>query len=456
MNKVQVIDQIMGSGKTEGIINEMGRNRETKYLYVGPLLTEVERVLDAVVDMSEPDLQHKPEGEDTASKLSNIKDLLRKEKRICTTHALFQRFDNETVELLEGYTLILDETMECIRIERHLTDLDYQLFIDSGICSVDAETQRVHWKSEHSASGLIKQKELRELKNQCDMGSLYYKGYSDFSLEDSPEIDYQESNKKHWLWVYPPQVFKAFDVVKILTYNFENTPMHSYFQIHGMEVDIEKKDDTEEKIKIRDRIFLVDDPRYNSIGEYRLSWSGYRAMQKDKQNGVLQAESIGNALEGVFRTYGNGSKQYNMWTCYKDQMNYICKDGKKLKYRLFDNVDHSKVYKSGSNEGKCSGTFIYHSAKAVNQYGHKKIVAYPIDKHINNNLNNILKWWGHPVDVKKYALNEMTQWIWRSAIRNKDKIILFIPKPRMRDMFVEWLGKCEIITRENVTKFWSY
>ena len=445
MNKIQIVDQIMGSGKTEGIIKEIDENRETKYLYVGPLLSEVKRVLDDVVDMSEPDLQHKPEGEDAASKLSNLKDLLRNEKRICTTHALFQRFDQETVELLKGYTLILDETMECIRVERQYTKLDYQLLIDSGVCSVDPDTQQVHWKSENSTSGLIRPKELREFKNQCDMGSLYYKGQLDFPQDDSQEVADKESNK-HWLWVYPPQVFRAFDAVKILTYNFEDTPTHSYFKIHGFEVEIEKKDDTEEKERIRSLIYLVDESRYNYIGEFRLSWSGYRDMKNEGD--IEQAEAIGNALKNMFRTYGN-KKYYNMWTCYKDQMNYIAKNGKKNKYNtFFDCDDHSKVYKSGPNEGKCSGTFIYHSAKAVNQYGHKRIVAYPIDKHINHNLGNILKWWGFPADREKYALNEMIQWVWRSAIRNKQKIVLFIPKDRMRNMFLEWLGGCKTTSKD--------
>lgn len=39
-----------------------------------------------------------------------------------------------------------------------------------------------------------------------------------------------------------------------------------------------------------------------------------------------------------------------------------------------------------------------------------------------------------------WALSEMLQWIWRSAIRNGQKITVYIPSKRMRKLLLQWLN----------------
>lgn len=43
ITKIEVLDAIMGSGKTHGIIKWMLSNPSNKYLYISPMLTEVEQ-----------------------------------------------------------------------------------------------------------------------------------------------------------------------------------------------------------------------------------------------------------------------------------------------------------------------------------------------------------------------------------------------------------------------------
>ena len=38
-----------------------------------------------------------------------------------------------------------------------------------------------------------------------------------------------------------------------------------------------------------------------------------------------------------------------------------------------------------------------------------------------------------------YALTELIQWVWRSRVRRGEPIILYLPSPRMRRLFEEWL-----------------
>ena len=38
-----------------------------------------------------------------------------------------------------------------------------------------------------------------------------------------------------------------------------------------------------------------------------------------------------------------------------------------------------------------------------------------------------------------YALNMLVQWVWRSAVRDGQKIRLYLPSQRMRNILYEWL-----------------
>ena len=44
----------------------------------------------------------------------------------------------------------------------------------------------------------------------------------------------------------------------------------------------------------------------------------------------------------------------------------------------------------------------------------------------------------------KFALSELVQFVYRSAIRNGKPIDVYIPSKRMRDLFLEWLKKPNI------------
>ena len=55
-----------------------------------------------------------------------------------------------------------------------------------------------------------------------------------------------------------------------------------------------------------------------------------------------------------------------------------------------------------------------------------------------------LKARGVIVNQEGYALSEMIQWIWRSAIRNEtDEIIVYVPSARMRTLLQAWLEELQ-------------
>ena len=46
---------------------------------------------------------------------------------------------------------------------------------------------------------------------------------------------------------------------------------------------------------------------------------------------------------------------------------------------------------------------------------------------------------GGKIDHNAFALSEMVQWVWRSAIRDGNPITLYIPSDRMYHLFTNWL-----------------
>lgn len=48
---------------------------------------------------------------------------------------------------------------------------------------------------------------------------------------------------------------------------------------------------------------------------------------------------------------------------------------------------------------------------------------------------------GVNIDEETWALSELIQWLFRSAIREENKINIYIPSKRMRSLLQEWLEK---------------
>lgn len=424
-NKIKIIDRIMGAGKTTKAIEEMNSNSDKNYLYVGPLLNEVERIKTGceAVKMKEPDLEHKTDGEETASKLENLKSLLRRGRNIATTHALFKMFDTEVIELVGDYTLVLDETIDCVSRVHELSDWDFEVLVKGEVLTVGDEgdagdvdnggiARRVNW-NKMPDSRVFSRRLLKQLKGWCDTGYLYY--------------------TSGLVWIYPPEVFKAFSGVQILTYNFKGSTMDKYLEMNGFEVVIDKEDDQKKKSEIKKLCHVVDTPRYNRIGEeHTLSFGSYRKMDK------ATLEKIGIVVENMFRNYGN-SISTNMWTCPKPQMKGVAATHRigTLRFKRFNALDHKSP----------RGTFIYCGARATNDYRKKTTVAYLLNRFMDPLIKKYYSDFGFPIEKKNeevFALNEMIQWIWRSAIREEKEITLFLPSSTMRTLFNNWLDSTTV------------
>ena len=79
------------------------------------------------------------------------------------------------------------------------------------------------------------------------------------------------------------------------------------------------------------------------------------------------------------------------------------------------------------------------NARASNGYADKVVMVHVFDRHPNVSVTNYLRVHGVEFSKERFAINELVQWLWRSAIRNGHPIHVAILSKRMRDMLLTWL-----------------
>ena len=88
-----------------------------------------------------------------------------------------------------------------------------------------------------------------------------------------------------------------------------------------------------------------------------------------------------------------------------------------------------------------SKSFLACNARATNEYMDRVSVAYLCNRYFNPILKGFFLDQHIRVDENGWALSELLQFIFRSAIRNEEEINIYIPSFRMRTLLEEWIEK---------------
>lgn len=396
--EIKVCDTIMGSGKTESAITLMNTDASSRYIFITPYLNEVERIKRSCEDRHFVSPRNFGEG-----KLSNLHQLLENGVNIASTHALFKAYSGETLRLLreQNYKLILDEVFSAVEnIEIHKDDI--QLLLGNGVITC-TENSSVRWE-DYEYNG-----DFSGIKEKCLAG--------DITLHQNHLM----------LWTFPIEIFKAFDDVIILTYLFNAQIQKYYFDMNGIKLrqigtlyergqyhfcDYPTASPYVKELK--KKIHIVDNKKLNAIGDdnFALSASWYRRAIKSQ--GQPQIKVLKNNLFNFFHNIAKSPSGQNLWTSFKD----------------YQKILTGKGYTNG---------FLSYNTRATNEHRKRNCLAYCVNVFFNPFMKNYFLDYG--VDVKEdvYALSEMVQWIWRSAIRDGEEIWVYIPSSRMRTLLEKWL-----------------
>lgn len=213
--KITIVDSIMGSGKTSWAIQYINEsNDRTKFMFVTPYLTAVNRIIESTTkEFVEPESQD--------GKLNHLKELIRQGKNIVCSHELLKRTDSELIELIEAehYTLILDEVMDVIS-EINMSSDDIRLLLnskdDKGNPTINVDSKgKVQWNNPEYMNGSYEV--IRNLAN-ADRLMLH-----------------EEKKILKMYWLFPPQLFKAFEDIYILTYMFNGQIQRYYYNLFNFE-----------------------------------------------------------------------------------------------------------------------------------------------------------------------------------------------------------------------------
>lgn len=398
--KVNIVDAVMGAGKSQSVINYINQDDESRFLVITPYLDEIKRYKKYC---SKKNFKT-PLFENGKTKLDDIKRLISKGENIISTHALFQRFDNELIDMCRAanYILIMDEVANVVD-EYSISKQDYQVLVNT-YTTINPETKQLIWKNEHD--NYIGKFENE--KRLCELGSLVCYG-------DSLMV-----------WLFPIETFNSFREIYILTYRFDLQMQkyyydyyklpYKYLSVVGDSMDtyhlVDYSDDINYiKYDYRKLIHICDIDKLNMIGdrESDLSKSWYERNKKNISMSILK-----NNISNFFRNIRNDCSTDNIWTTFKDFYSYL----------------KGKGYTKG---------FLPLNSRATNEYRDRTSVVYPVNRYLNPFVKNFFTTNNIDVDEDGYALSEMLQFIWRSAIRNGEEIWVYIPSIRMRNLLKQWI-----------------
>ena len=159
-------------------------------------------------------------------------------------------------------------------------------------------------------------------------------------------------------------------------------------------------------------IHICENSKLNGIGEAENSLS--KAWYQRNRNNVL-IRTLKNDTGNFFKNYMKTKTRENLWTTFKDYQKAI------------------------SGKGYAKG-FLSCNMRATNEYRDRVAVAYLINKFFNPNVKHFFAENGIEVDEDAYALSEMVQFVWRSAVREGGEIWLYAPSKRMRLLFRAFLN----------------
>lgn len=410
MTKYRVIDSIMGSGKTTKIIEELQHADPVKnrFLVITPYLPEVDRITKAV-----PELCFKTPSDSDSSKLSALHKLLETGENVVSTHALFKRWNHSTLKALKSqrYELIIDETIDCIREYGseggELSSGDIMMLVDSGQIIID-DNNRLLWESKRRPAHKSVYAQLME---DCDAGRLYCMGLSD----DSDGVMF---------WEFPIDLLNVFQSVTILTYLFSGSLMAAYLEGNDVSPDRLMIDDnhnlvdwTQERedqaiAPVAALINLLDDDKLNEFGKEKGAFSS-NWMKKQTSKSL---ETIKKTTYNVLQNRFKANRDTVMWSCVKAYKDDLCPRG----------------YKNG---------YIACNARATNEYRNRYHLAYLRNIYMTPTLWQFYKnMRGVDPSNDAYALAELLQWVFRSAIRDGKPIDLYLPSSRMRKLLKDWMS----------------
>lgn len=411
--KIIVYDAPMSYGKTTDVLGEINNNPDNFYFVFTPLLSEVDRYIENCpnVSFTQPSSAERTKTEDLEYILENTDD------SVVTSHAMFENLTNKMLKSITYKTckgkkvLVLDETVETVKpLKASIKPEDTSVLLEHGFIAVNEEDKRVTWVGKRL-------ERYRDLWMAADNEQLYL-------IKD-----------RFFVFEIPLRLIEQFDKVLILTYMFEGSVLYYYFKYYQTPFtyhDIDQRKVDKIMSQFRDLIQVVD-CSYLKFDRGDLSKNHYNSEQ-DMQ------KVLNNSIKSVMELTNTPLKDtlYTMYTKWNgvDTEKWLktvkignCEDCS------FEVTDPS----TGESTVECRSSFLSHTVRATNEYSHKSLMIYCINKYPHIGVQSFFSAKGVPMNRDRYALAEMLQWLFRGSIRERKIMKVAILNPHMQMLFQQWL-----------------
>jgi len=403
---IKVIDSIMGSGKSTWAMTHMKNNIKTeKFIYITPFLEEVDRIKRFIMEFKSP------EDQGFMTKSGHLMELIKEGNNIAMSHELLKSLSKKQLNKLSNYTLILDETLDLISVYKEAGIKDIELLIEAETIIFDSKIQKY----------FITEKGKEFLKNGDDGKKT--KLYKELQLIAEEKL-YLYGGKT-LICELPKEIILSFKDVYIMTYLFEGSVAYAFIEAHKISYEKYQIIKTpfcfytmipycEKLMKRRAqeymRLICLHMGKYNIDINNKVGSLSYRAQNRMK---VTEKKELEKIIRNYFLSIGCSEKDV-LWSTFKQQ-------------------DKNKVEVKGFKK-----RHLVYNSRATNNYRHTSTLAYCIDKNNNPVIRGYLSKYEVKINEEKLAMDVMLQWIFRSRIRDKQPINLFLPSLKMRELLIKW------------------
>lgn len=440
--RIEVLDYIMGAGKTKYIFEYISDHPEKRFIYVTPLLSEAEsRAVSscASVEMTCPTTED-------GTKKEHVLELLREGRNISTTHSLFRQLRKEHISLLSywKYTIIIDETIDFIESFVDYTQDDIKDLVNKEMLTFKEDEQgKASFEWDVSPNN-----HFRTLHDLCEAGSVYS------TKAPNTMLNVQ----------IPPSVLEAAEAVIVCTYLYEHSLMNAFMSLHGFEHTYIKVDKLEEESKvihkrIKNNLKLVSLQAADKYLE--------RAQKTALSHSWWQSAMSNGRVLDLFKmcsTWLSNNKEHCtkfFFTCPKSIVTYDSSVYKrrvkpaieKESIKYFNDVLGTEVQSEIVDDvGNIIRTetmienvkWLFSGTKATNDFSDKTMCFYLMNTYPNLAVQHYLSDYGHKIDQDMYALSEMIQFLWRGNIRKPDgSMKVYVASKRMKQLLIEWINSLE-------------
>lgn len=418
---VEVLDALMGSGKTHAIIEYMSQHQDRPWLYISPMLEEVDTRVPERADEVGMEL-FVPTEDKATTKSQSCLNALKNGLNICCTHNLMYKFTKAHLEEIkkQKYNVVSDEELNLINgYNAKKADMDFLL--SNKIISIDETTGAIAFLDENMSLDA----RYGDVKAKADLGMLYAaKRSSNFMVVQ-----------------LSPKIIDCSERFILLTYNYEKSLMQTFLTMHGYqykkfdEVTLYKSNDDIKK-DLLERLEFVETTSVKKIQEhYSLSKSWWVSATPDKRKDV--SKCIRNCLK-----YTKIPRDSLFYTVPKDYA--LASKGFETKFIGREpRVEANPIDPDKPKVLEETRTFIACNARSTNKYEDKTLAVHAYNLFPNQSVKAFIQGQGYVVHDDVFALNMMLQWLFRGCIRKKgdEKMKVAILSKRMSTLFKEWLMK---------------